>query len=58
MKYKEFKQTDEYNMADVVELFSEETGEEFDDSIPEEEFDDMYVVGTSCCGSWLSITLK
>lgn len=58
MKYKDFRQTDEYNMANVVELFSEETGEEFDDDIPEEKFDDMLVVETSCRSGWLSITLK
>ena len=58
MKYKDFKKTMDYMTADVFELYSAETGEEFDDDIPEEEFDEMEVVEYSLCGGWLSVDLK
>lgn len=58
IKYKDFKQTDEYGMANVVEVFSAETGIEFEDDFPEEELDEMVVVETSCRSGFLSITLK
>ena len=59
MKLKEYKNTDEYKMADVLELYSEETGLEYDnDDYSDEELDELEVVHTSGCGTWLSVTLK
>lgn len=58
MKFKDFRETMDYMTASVLELYSAETGEEFDDNIPDEEFDDMEVVEYSCRGGWLSVTLK
>lgn len=58
MKFKDFKKTNDYLTANVLEVYSAETGEEFDDNIPEEKFDDMEVVEYSYCSGWLSVTLK
>ena len=58
IKYKDFKQTDEYGMANVVEVFSEETGIEFDEDFPEEKLEEMVVVETYCHSGFLSIILK
>lgn len=59
MKFKEYKNTDEYKMADVLEVYSEKTGLEYDvDDYSDEELDELEVVHTSGCGTWLSVTLK
>lgn len=59
MKFKEYKNTDEYKMADVLELYSEKTGLEYDcNDYSDEELDELEVVRTSGCGTWLSVTLK
>lgn len=59
MKFKEYKNTDEYKMADVLELYSEKTGLEYDcNDYSDEELDELEVVRTSGCGAWLSVTLK
>ncbi len=58
IKYKDFKQTNEYGMSNVVEVFSAETGIEFDDDFPESELEEMTVVDYSYCSGWLSVTLK
>ena len=49
MKFKDFRETMDYMTASVLELYSAETGE---------EFDNMEVVEYSCRGGWLSVTLK
>ena len=58
MTYKEFKNSEEYRFADILEVYSEKTGCEFDFNFPEEELDKMEVVETSCDGGWVSVTLK
>lgn len=58
MTFKEFKNTEEYRMCDVLEVYSGETGLEFDDDFPEEELDKMEVVSFSICSGWLSVTLR
>lgn len=57
MKFKEFKETMEYKTADVLEVFSEKTGVEFDIDFPEEELDEMEVASAYGSG-WVSVTLK
>lgn len=56
MTYKQFKKWCVYIAADVVELY-DENGIEIDDSIPEEELDEMYVKVYSVMSGWLSLVL-
>lgn len=57
MKFKEFKETTEYKTADVLDLFSEETGVEFDVNFPEEKLDKMEVESAYGDG-WITVVLK
>ena len=56
--YKELKETEIYLGADVVEIYSAETGEELDDRIPEEELNSREVVEYRRTSGFLSIVLK
>lgn len=56
--YKDLRSSPEYQYADVVEVFSAETGEEIADDIPDETLDPMEVVDFSVRGGWGSVTLK
>lgn len=58
MTFKEFKNTEEYRFADVLEVYSSETGLEFNDDFPEEELDKMEIENFSVQSGWLSVTLK
>ena len=59
MKYKDFKNTEIYNNADILEVYSENTGFEFDFDFPEEELDEMEVVNFVVDDSgYVSVTLK
>ena len=58
MLYKEFKQTDAFKTADMVDLYWDRTGKEIPDAIPDAELDELEVVHTSSTGGFLSITLK
>lgn len=58
MTFKEFKNTEIYRFADVLEVYSSETGIEFDDDFPEEELEKMEVVGFSTQSGWLTVVLK
>lgn len=56
--YKDFKETDIYRNAVVVELFSSKTGIEFNDDFPEEKLDEMIVDSYSILGGWITLNLK
>lgn len=56
--YKDFKETDIYRNALVVELFSSKTGIEFNDDFPEEKLDEMIVDDYSILGGWITLNLK
>ena len=56
--YKDFKETDIYRNAVVVELFSSKTGIEFNDDFPEEKLDEMIVDDYSILGGWITLNLK
>ena len=56
--YKELKETEIYLGADVVEIYSAETGEELDDRIPEEKLNNREVVEYRRTSGFLSIVLK
>lgn len=56
--YKELKETEIHLGADVVEIFSAETGEELDARIPEEELNNREVVEYRQTSGFLSIVLK
>lgn len=59
MKYKDFKNTEEYRFADVLEVYSKKTGFEFDFDFPEEELDEMEVVNFLVDNSgYVSVTLN
>ena len=58
MKFKDFKKTNDYLTANVLEVYSAKTGVEFDDDFPESELEEMTVVDYSYCSGWLSVTLK
>lgn len=56
MTYAEFKRTEIYKTADVVEIFDED-GIEIDNNIPEEELDSMEVKAYFIKGGWLTLEL-
>lgn len=57
--YKEFKKTEVYNSADVLEVYSAKTGMEFDFDFPEAELEEMEVVNFVCDASgYVSVTLR
>lgn len=56
MTYAEFKRTDIFKTADVVEIFNK-NGVEIDDNTPEEELDGMDVKGYSIKSGWLTLDL-
>lgn len=56
MTYAEFKRTEIYKTADVVEIF-DENGFEIDDKIPEEELNSMEVKAYFVKGGWLTLEL-
>ena len=56
MTYAEFKRTDVYEIANVVELFNEQ-GFEIDDNIPEEILDSMAVNAYFFKSGWLTVEL-
>lgn len=58
MTFKEFKNTEEYLLAIVLEVYSDETGLEFDDDFPEKELEKMEVVSFSAQSGWLSVALQ
>lgn len=58
MTYENFKTTDIYRNADVLEVFSNKTGLEFEDDFPEAHLDAMEVMGFSIRGGWVSVTLQ
>ena len=58
MTYKEFKNSEEYRFADVLEVYSEKTGLEFDFNFPKEELDKIEVFKTACGNNLVSVTLK
>ncbi len=59
MKYKDFKNTEEYRFADVLEVYSEKTGFEFDFDFPEEKLDEMEVVNLIAdVSGYVSVTLR
>lgn len=58
MKFKDFKKTNDYLTANVLEVYLAKTGVEFDADFPESELEEMTVVDYSCCSGWLSVTLK
>ena len=57
MLYKEFKKTEAYIMADVLEIYDSQTGEEFPADYPEDKLDEMQVKGYSMQSGWLSVDL-
>lgn len=59
MKYKDFKLTDHYLSADILEVYSDKTGEEFPFTFPEAQLDEMEVVNLVVDSSgYVSVTLK
>ena len=56
MTYAEFKRLDVYKTADVVEIF-DENGIEIDDSVTEEELNEMDVKAYFVKGGWLTLEL-
>ena len=56
MTYAEFKRTEIYKTADVVEIFDED-GIEIDNNTPEEELDSMEVKAYFIKGGWLTLEL-
>lgn len=56
MTYAEFKRTEIYKTADVVEIFDED-GIEIDNNVPEEELDSMEVKAYFIKGGWLTLEL-
>lgn len=58
MLYKDYKRTDTFICADVVELVDSETGEEINLSLNTPKLDDMVVVDTSALCGELTIVLK
>ena len=59
MTYKEFKNTEIYLMADVLEVYLANSAYEFDFNFPEEELEKMEVVKFVSDGSgYVSVTLK
>lgn len=57
MKFKDFKNTDEYRRAVILEAF-DVNGIEFDSNYPEEKLEEMDVLKHEVCGGWLSVVLK
>lgn len=59
MTYKEFKNTETYLMADILEVYPENSIFEFDFNFPEKELDKMEVVNYVSDGyGYVSVTLK
>ena len=59
MTYKEFKNTELYLAADVLEVYPEDSIFEFDFDFPEDELENMEVVGFVCDDSgYVSVTLR
>lgn len=57
--YKDFKETEIYKSADVLEVYSAKTGMEFDFDFPEAELEEMEVVNFVCDASgYVSVTLR
>lgn len=58
MTFKEYKNTEDYKKAIMLDVYSIETGYEFDENFPEEKLDEMEVVKIEWFGEWLHVTLK
>lgn len=58
MTFKEFKNTETYQTANILDVYSEETRIEYPDDFPEEKLDEMDVTHYSSYGGWLSVTLQ
>lgn len=59
MTYKEFKNTETYLTADVLEVYPENSIFEFDFNFPEKELDKMEVVNYASDGcGYVSVTLR
>ena len=56
MTYNEFKQLDIYKTADVVETF-DDNGIEIEDSVPDEDLNNMEVKQYSIKSGWLIVEL-
>lgn len=57
MTFKEFKNTDAYKSADILELVDKD-GCEFEDAFPEDKLDAMNVVTFIAKSGWISIVLS
>lgn len=44
MKYKDFKNTETYRTADILEVYPEDSDFEFDFEFPEEKLDEMEII--------------
>jgi hypothetical protein len=58
MTYKEFKQTDEFKSADVLEVFDLASQMEFAADFPESVLEKMEVDCWELRGGWLTVVLK
>lgn len=56
MTFKEFKNTEEYRFADILEVCVD--GIEVDDNYSEKELEKMNVVHFSCKSGWVSVDLN